>query len=226
MRTIRLAFASSTILVATCLAACGGQTSGPGPGSGAGAGSGSISGTVGGTTFQVASAVAGIEAASAESSCSFGPDGGQSCVTTSSGKVVFVALTNRADATCDYIQSESTSGTQTNLASFDVLLLAVGSLNDVAPGTYAVTAAVGPTPGAAAELQTSTASCATGVRVAATSGTITLTQAGAAGEVAGSYSLTFGAQGTFSGSFDVPVCNLPDGGTQTAFDAGPPVCKQ
>lgn len=205
--------------MAACLAACGGQTSGPG------AGSASLSGDVAGTTFTVASVVAGIGSSGSSSTCSSGPDGGPSCVTTSSGQTVVVALTNRADATCEYIQSQATATTQTSLASFDVLLLGVYSQTVVTPGTYAVSDVLAPTPGTAARLQTSTASCGKGLNIPATSGTITLTQAGP-GEVAGSYSVTFGTQGTLTGSFDVPVCNLPDAGaTSSSGSSGPPICK-
>jgi hypothetical protein len=228
MRTIH--WASSFVLLGICLAACGGQTSGLG--SGSGAGGGSVSGTVAGTTFQVASAVAAIGATSSDTSCAFGSDGGESCVSASNGQTVAVALTNRADATCAYIQSQAGSSTQTTFASLDVLMLAVGSVGgDVTPGTYPVMSMSGPAPSPAvsavgiAMLETTTPSCASGLNVAATGGTITLTLAGP-GEVAGSYDVTFGAQGTFTGSFDVETCALPDAGSHTTFDAGPPVCRQ
>jgi hypothetical protein len=215
---------SSFVLLGACLAACVGQTSGTGPG----AGTGSVSGTVAGTTFQAASVVASVQSETANSTCSFGPDGGQSCVTTSSGQVVVVALTNRADATCGYIQSQAASGTDTTFANFDVLVLAVGTPNgDVTPGTYNVGAmgSIGPTSTqtAFAQLETTTATCVSGNAIPATGGTITLTQAGP-GAVAGSYEVTFGTQGSFSGSFDVETCAIPDAGARS-FDAGAPVCK-
>ena len=219
MRTTH--WVSSFVMLGAALAACGGQTSGLG----GGGGTGSVSGTVGGTSFQVASAVAAITSETSESTCNFGPDGGQSCVSTSSGQVVAVVLTNRADATCAFVQSQAASNGQTTFANFDALLLAVGTANgDVAPGTYdiASTSALGTTTAAMAQLETTSSSCAPAT-VPATGGTITLTQAGP-GEVAGSYTVTF-AQGTFTGSFDVETCTLPDAGSQTSFDAGPPVCK-
>jgi hypothetical protein len=96
--------------------------------------------------------------------CSFGPDGGQSCGTTGYGQMVIVALTNRADATCGYVQSQAASSTDTILANLDVLQLAVGTANgDVAPGTYDVEAmdllGSAPTPAAAAQFETGPPVC-------------------------------------------------------------------
>ncbi len=224
MRTT-LSWASlSAVLLGACLLACGGQTTGPG------GGTGSLSGTVSGTTFQVASQVGIISAASSSSTCGGSPDGGVTCVNTNSGQLVGVVLTNRADATCAYIQSEAETNGNTSFANFDALLLAVVDANgQVTPGTYAIQPVQsGATSGAGAQFETSNDSCVSGVAATATSGTITLTAAGP-DEIAGSYSVTFGAQGTFSGTFDVQTCALPDAGPTTSSGAGPidagPVCK-
>jgi hypothetical protein len=209
-------------LVLGMLAACGGSTS-------AGGSEGnSVSGTVAGTTFNVASEVAVFGAASATSTaCAVYSDGGlvnPGCVptTSSSGQVVTVLLTNRADLTCAALQSEGSH----HYANLDLLTLEAFTLTGtLATGAYDVATSSSAASGALAQFQTSTSTCNGGVNLqAASAGSITLTEVSST-SATGTYSVTFGTQGTFSGSFDVPLCDLPDAGTPSP-DAGPPVCEQ
>jgi hypothetical protein len=209
------------IASAACMVACGGTTTG------GGGGTGSLTGTVAGTSFAVASQVAAVEAAS--TSCTSGGtfDGGQTGETcTSSGQAVIVILTNRADLTCELAQSETASQASVGFASLDELeLLVANATGDVTPGTYPIVAANSTaTSGAGAMFGTTSASCATVVSAQAETGTVTLTQFGATA-VSGTYDVTFGSQGSFSGSFDIPICVLPDAGTVEPSDGGPPACK-
>jgi len=64
--------------------------------------------------------------------------------------------------------------------------------------------------GAEAILLTTSANCGQGLDLTASSGTITLS-AITATSVSGSLNVTFGSMGTFSGSFDEPLCEVPDG---------------
>jgi hypothetical protein len=186
---------------------------------------------VAGTTFTVASQLAAIQAESTTctgsggSSSSSGStvDAGQTC--TSAGQVVIVLLTNRADATCALAQSEEATGANVELASFDDLEIGVGTpTGTVVTGTYSVPAPNAGASGSVAvgQFGTTDASCHAGQQVQATSGTVTLTTLTAT-TVTGSYNLTFATQGTFSGSFDVDVCQLPSDGA--SGDGGPPQCK-
>jgi hypothetical protein len=218
---------SASLALLSCLGAlgaCGGATvSDPGSGSGSTSGSGSLSGSVAGTTFQVASELAAITIANGSESCIVGSDGGSSCTSTSSGQSVLVLFTNRSDATCAAAQSEIASNTNTSFANMDALeLLVTSASGEVTTGAYEVTASATDGSGGGALFATTTASCGQGLDVTAIGGTITLTQVGATG-VTGSYSVDFGAQGTFTGSFDVPICNLPDGGSTSS--SGPPICQ-
>jgi hypothetical protein len=201
--------------------ACGGATTGPG-GSG---GSGTVSGTVAGTTFVVASEVAAVEPVSLTCSGFGGPDaGGQTC--TSNGQEVVVVLTNRADATCAAIQAEATTHQSLSFADLDVLGLVVAtSTGTIAPGTYQVAPTISvATPGASVTFEVTDGTCGVKLNALAQSGTVTLTSLDATG-VSGSYDVSFGTQGSFSGSFDVAMCALPDGGVTTSFDAGTPRCQ-
>jgi hypothetical protein len=203
---------------ALLLGACGGQTSGP-------SGTATLSGSVGGTTFQVASSLAGVTAAGSNESCVGDSDGGQTCTSSSVGQVVFVELTNRSDATCGAVQSEESSGMSESFANLDGVLLGVASaMGTVSTGTYDIVPQDGGvTSGAQAIFATTNTSCQPGVSITATGGTITFSQI-TSSSVTGSYSVTFGSQGTFTGSFDVDICELPDAGNVTGNTQ--PVCKQ
>jgi hypothetical protein len=209
-------FAALAVAAAAGFVACGGTTRE------AGAGSGTLTGTVGSTTFSVASQLAVVEAES--EACTGSSSGSETC--SSSGQVVAVLLTNRADVTCATAQSEEATGANIEFANFDVLELAVGvETGTVATGTFAV---AGPDAGAdapiaGAQLSTSNATCQSAPTVEATGGSITLTQVSAT-TVTGTYDVTFGAQGSFSGSFNVDICELPDGGG-VPDDGGAPTCK-
>jgi hypothetical protein len=236
-------FCAVGVAVSGAMIACGGATTGGlGDGNGGGGGGGSsVSGSVSNTSFTVASQIAAIEVASSSCTNGFGggpssssgagssgsggsgDDGGETC--TSSGQVVVVLLTNRADVTCGLAQSEISSGANVEFASFEELELAViNEAGNVATGTYTIVdPASGIEPGAEALFGTTSSTCTAQVNAQGTSGTITLDQIGS-GAVAGSYSVTFGTQGSFSGSFNVPICEIPDAGAGS-FDGGPPVCQ-
>jgi hypothetical protein len=188
------------------LYACSGTTIGSG-----GSGSGSATGTVAGTTFTVASEIAINGVADSTSSCSGSEDGGPGmCVTTSSGQGVGVVLTNRAAVTCGLVQ-----GGNPDLVFANFALLELAVTNDsgtVGAGTYDITTA---SSGASAQFETSTSTCADGVELTATSGSITLTEVSDT-TIAGTYDVTFATQGSFTGSFNAPVCDLPDGGLSSS----------
>jgi hypothetical protein len=217
------AVARFLVAVLACSACGGSSSSGPGgsgPGGSGSGGSGSVNGTVGGASFVVASQLAFIGPADTSSSCTGPADGGVTCTTKSSGQGVIVVLMNRPNVTCALLRSLVTKGTA--LASLDVLALEVGNDNgDLAAGTYDLPSGVGQ-----ASFDTFTSTCATGLYLTATGGTITLSQMSSAG-VAGTYAVTFGTQGTFTGSFNVTsFCDEPDAGSASAgVDAGPPVCE-
>ncbi|HEY1695997.1 MAG TPA: hypothetical protein VGG39_27710 [Polyangiaceae bacterium] len=216
----RIRFSAIGVAGAVGVAACSGSSGGDG-----GAGSASLSGTVNGATFSVASEVAALDAASTTCSAggTSGDDGGAgSC--TSTGQEVVVILTNRSDATCSAAQTQLASGNEAAFANFAELELLVANVTaDVAAGTYdVVNAGSTATEGSLAKYGTTDASCASSATAQASGGSVTLT-AVSASRVTGSYQLTFGTEGSFSGSFDVPICNLPDAGGNGA-DAGAPAC--
>ncbi len=196
--------------------ACGGATRG----------GGSVTGTVGGTTLSVASVAAFPGWSSESGSCIVSVDGGNLTCPSSFSREVAVLFTNRSEATCAAIQSDVASNTTFDYASFDSLVVAVNVANgDVVAGTYEIVASdSGSVTGAYASFTTTTATCATGLNVSATRGIVTLSQVSPA-TVTGTYKVTFGAEGTFSGSFDVAICDLPDAASATPT-AGPPVCQQ
>ncbi len=208
------------------LVSCGGSATGS-----SSPDSGSVSGTVAGTAFTLASEVATFGPASANStSCgvAYFSDGGQvssdaGCVptTTSRGQVVAILLTNRAALTCAALQSAGSR----DYANFDLLTLeAFTETGTLATGVYDIVTASNAASGSLAQFETSTSACGQGVNLsAATSGSITLTVVGSA-NVAGTYTVTFGMEGTFTGSFDVAICDLPNGTGTAGADAGPPVC--
>jgi hypothetical protein len=203
------------------IAACSGSSGGDG-----GGGSASLTGTVNGATFSVASEVAALQAAS--TTCSSGGTSGDdasagSC--TNLGQAVVVILTNRSDATCAAAKSQISSGKEAIFANFaELQLLVANATADLAPGTYdVVNAGSTATEGSVAEYASTDASCAASATAEASSGTVTLT-AVSSSRVTGSYQVTFGTQGTLSGSFDVPICDLPVAGGN-AIDAGTPTCQ-
>lgn len=221
MGTFVRSLSLSTFFVAVATAAaCGGTTAATQ------AGSSSASGSVDGVSLPVAGQVGLIAPATTNTSCGFGPDGGSTgCVTTSSGQTVVVALANRSEYTCSYFQAAIDSNAGPHFANTVGLELAVGNNNgNVTTGTYDVipVGAVSNS-GAGAYFSTTTATCSPGLVNDATGGTVTLSRLSPT-EIAGSYDVTFGAQGSLAGSFDVPVCDLPDAGP-TATDAGVP-CVQ
>jgi hypothetical protein len=205
MRKRSWTVASCVAILGAALAACGGATT-------AGASSASASGSVGGASFQVAGEVGIVAIANATSACVGTPDGGSVCTPVHKGQVVGLLLTNRAELTCTYLQDLVGSGHNPNFANLDLLELTVGTENGtVASGTYDIVTATNSVDGARAYFSTTTASCQEGQNVSADKGTITLTEVDGA-RLKGSYSVTFGTQGAFTGSFDVPVCTMPDAG--------------
>jgi hypothetical protein len=91
----------------------------------------------------------------------------------------------------------------------------------VVAGTYDIATSPSSTPYAAGELKTTTSTCAVGLNVTPTSGTVTLSQVSST-SVSGSYDITFGTQGSFTGSFDVAVCD--SSGSLPTGDGGPATC--
>ncbi len=202
MNMLRKAAPFFAVGVFGALYACSGTTVG-------GGGSGSATGTVAGSTFTVASEIGINSPALGQTSCTSAPDGGATCTSSSSGQAVGVLLTNRAAADCGLLLE---SNPDTNFANFAYLSLGVVSGDGtVGPGTYAI---AGGNVGASEEYATSSATCEEALDVTATSGSITLTEVSAT-SVAGTYDVTFGTQGSFTGSFEASVCTLPDGGIST-----------
>lgn len=128
------------------------------------------------------------------------------------GSNVEIELSDRP-VSCDSLQGPSS----VDYANHHTLTLrAFDDSAAVSAGTYPVTGDVGgPTSGAVAFFYTSDATC-TSQRMDATDGTVTLATL-TTSHVAGSYSVTFGTLGTFSGSFDAAPCTdtsaAGDGGT-------------
>jgi hypothetical protein len=208
-------------LLLCALAACGSSTStrsSPGPASG------TVDGTVGGTGFTVASIIAILGPADTSCGVVTESDGGFTCVPTSHGQGVEVILSDRADLGCANLVTVLSN--RAPLASQDLLGFVVDNENgDLAAGTYDIASTSPIGSGALAQFETWTSTCATALNVLGTSGTVTLTQVSST-SVAGTYSITFGAQGTFSGSFGVPAfCSLPDAGSASPGDAGPTACQ-
>ena len=247
-RSTSVRLSSLGVALASVLIACGGATTGTlGDGGGGGGndpgpsgGGNSATGSVSGTGFTVASEVAVLGTAtmdcssggSGSSSSSSGAGAGSSTSSsgggttcTSSGQIVEVVLTNRADATCSVAQQAQASNEQLQFASFDELAVIVENVNgDVTPGTYPIVAQnSNATVGSGVEFQTTNATCSPVISTTAISGTVTLTTL-TSGEVAGSYQASFGSEGSVSGTFDVAICNLPDSGS-TNGASGPTVCK-
>ncbi len=192
-------------------------------------GTASISGTVASTTFTVASTVA-VLVPSASTNCDVEPDGGTQCVTVSSGQVLAVVLTNRAVASCSTVLGDIATRSAANFSNLDSLALDVGtSSGDITPRTYPILtsqAEAAGTSGSTAGLTTTDGTCNQKLDTSATSGSVVITSISST-EVAGTYDVTFGTSGSFKGSFDVPICDLPDSGLSAlgGSDAGKLACE-
>lgn len=206
-----LVVTAAAALFIGAMTACtsGGSSSQSGP---------SLSGTVAGTTFGVASQVAAV--GPVEETCAGSADGGATC--SSHGQSVGVILTNRRELTCAALNTTATS-----YANADALALTVlDATGNVSPGTYDISpdAGLNASPAAFAAFKTTTSTCGDGLDLSATGGTIVLTDVSSS-HVAGTFDVTFGSQGSFSGSFDVDTCTLPDGGLSTASGDGGVACQ-
>ncbi len=206
-----LAFAQ---LAPALVVGCGGSTAtNPSPGAA------SLSGTVAGTTFAVASETALQGAATATSACE---DAGSACVTTRLGRRLAIVLSNRAALTCEAVQAEISANESPAFAGLDLLELEVtGDADEVSAGTYVIGGDTGSAPSAAGLFTTQTATCGADLDLVATSGAVTLASVGPT-SASGTYDVVFGAQGSFAGSFDVALCELPDAGSGPA---GAPECR-
>jgi hypothetical protein len=214
-KTSRSGTLALTIAVVGALAACGATTSGGGSG-----GANTVSGTVGSASYSVGSALGIVTSADSSGSCVIDSDGGTTCTTTSQGQAIVIILTNRAGVTC-----ASQASSNTSFASVDVLqLAAINENGNVATGTYEIETSSTSAPSADALFSTTTSTCAAGLNLSPTSGTVTLSHLSATA-ASGTYDVTFGAEGTFSGSFDVALCaQSTTGVTPPDADAGAPVC--
>jgi hypothetical protein len=189
--------------------ACGGRASG---------GSSSVSGTVGGATFAAASQIAVVTPVTGVA-CTPGGDGRK-------GQAVEIFITNREGATCDALLASIAADEVVNYARFDDLGIVVGNQRgELAEGKYDVIAEGNPVSAAGAQLRTTTSTCEQELAMGASAGSVTLTKVSPT-EVAGTYTLTFGGTGSFTGGFDIPVCEVPDGGLSRllAPDAGHVAC--
>jgi hypothetical protein len=207
---------SSALLVfaLSAVTACGGISNGDTPPN-----SGTLTGTVSNTTFTVGTALGAIIPESATVSCEDEPDASPVCSSSSSGQAVAIGITNRPGLTC--------SKSFLEYANLDVLDLYVGAPSGtVTTGTHPIGPIAASGAGASALFSTSDSACTGNIATQATAGTITLTEVSST-RVTGSYSVTFGAQGSFSGSFDVALCDFLDAGaTPESADAGLPACVQ
>jgi hypothetical protein len=175
-----------------------------------------VTGTVAGTPLTVASVVAAPGWSSESGACTVSEaDGGDVTCPSSFSRSVSVVFTNRSDATCAAIQSDVASNTTFEYANFDYLAVSVNVANgDVVAGTYEIVASQSSNvTGAAASFVTTSSTCVA-TPLSATTGTVTLTQVSAS-SVAGTYNATFGAQGTFQGSFDTAICVFDAGSAST-----------
>jgi hypothetical protein len=114
--------------------------------------------------------------------------------------------------TCDALISDQTPGHVVSYANRDALAITVlVNSGTVPPGPY----------NANGTYETTTATCGNGPAYQSTDGSSFMLTQLSATEVAGSFSMNFGTQGSLSGSFDLPICNVPDAGSQTSgADAG------
>jgi hypothetical protein len=197
--------------------ACGGSASG---------GSSSVLGTVGGTTFTAASQIAVVTPITGVA-CTPEQDGRDArCTPAWRGQAVEIFITNREGATCDTLRASIASDEVVNYARFDDLGIVVGNQRgELAEGKYDVIAEGNPVSAAGAQLRTTTSTCEQQLAMGASAGNVTLTKVTPT-EIAGTYTLTFGGMGSFTGSFDIPLCEVPDGGVSRllAPDAGHVAC--
>jgi hypothetical protein len=214
---------SAAVVVAAslALAGCGGSIGG---GGGGGGGPASLTGSVDSTTFSVGSAVAW---SAPGTKCSTSED----C--TPSGQTIVLDLTNRPGVTCG--EAAAADGLE-NLSYANLAFLQIAVANpreNVAAGTYDLELAVGnATTSFGASFGTSTSTCAPGGQgflQEASGGTVTFTQLSAT-QVTGVYDITFGPignpSGSFSGSFDIPICDPSGAGSGPPYAAGPSTCTQ
>ena len=196
-----------SFFVSGAFVACGGSTTANG------AGTGTVSGAVSGTSFTAASAFAAYQAGASTSSCNVGPDGGTGdCTTVSSGQAIIIAFTNQSTLSCSTLVADITAKSEPTIANLDALALIVANDDaNLTPGAYPIATSGNATSGSFAEFQTTSATCGMGVSQQSTAGSVTLTSISASA-VAGSYTVTFGTEGTFSGTFDVDICSIPEGG--------------
>jgi hypothetical protein len=159
----------------------------------------SVTGAVDSTSFTVGSSVALLGT---------GPSDSQSLA---------ILIANNSSAACEAIPD------QTRSSDLDLLTLTVVSASTVAPGTYAINIGGSGNVLAAGQFVTTRAECVSGITAEATSGSITVVTVDKL-RVSGSYSVAFGSRGSFSGTFDVPVCSASEGG-QLAPDAAEPSCQ-
>jgi hypothetical protein len=121
-----------------------------------------------------------------------------------------VVMTNRADQIC------ATYGDpNVQYASLALLELTFGEL---ATGTYTFVDTLSPGGGNAGQGQTALGrlyvtdpQCGQVTDIYATSGSMTVSSFSPTA-MAGTYTVSFGSQGTFTGAFDVDICPTPDGG--------------
>ncbi len=188
------------------LAACGGSAQQP---PGTNVDSASLSGNVAGNTFSVAS--------------EFAPVGRLVNTGKPDGQSIAIFLSNTPGAlSCLVAQQQAAGQTpRTSYADEDELQLGVfNELGDVTTGTYTLGAQTAGT-GAEAVFTTTTSTCGDGANATATGGSITITAISPS--VKGTYDVTFGAFGSFSGAFDVTLCQIAI--EPATFDAGPVTCK-
>jgi hypothetical protein len=184
------------------LMACGGSTT-------RGGAADSISGPVAGTTLTIAAGAAVLDGETVAPTCVLSQgSGGETC-----GQQVTIILANRADAIC--------VDSNTSFANLHALGVGVSMASGgVVPGTYPISENTNAARSFAIFL-TTTSTCADGLTLSATTGSVTVTEFSAT-NVTGTYDVGFGTQGTVSGSFDVPFCAF-DAGTATTNSA--PVCQ-
>jgi hypothetical protein len=201
---MKLSFFFISSFLSGVLAACGGSTTS------GGASAGSISGPVAGTTLTIASGMAVLDADTVSPTCALQESGGETC-----GQQVTVLLTNRADATC------ASEASNSNYANLRALVIGVSMTSGgVVPGTYAISENTSVARSFALFL-TTTSTCTDGLASVAATGSVTVSDFSAT-NVTGTYNVSFGTEGTVSGSFDVPICAF-DAGTTTTNPT--PVCQ-
>ena len=200
---------SSLASVGLCLglaAACSSNSS---------SGSGTLTGKVASTTFSVASELAQVATTGPLEDCTVGA-GDASCVPVkSTGQTVLIALTNRADVDCSALVADY--GSNFGFSNLDVLFIDLDVMEGtVTPGTYTYSGGASGKD-MTANFTTMNATCATAINAPATGGSVTITAISGT-SVSGTFDLTF-AQGSFSGSFSSPICDVGDAATHEKSDA-------